>query len=83
MKLSNIGLADRSVWEAKSYELPVFASIMCAEGPFSQQFEPAFVEENQLQPLLLAIESVQMLGVDYVPRNSLVREFIGGSSLLV
>jgi len=65
------------------YELPVFASIMCAEGPFSQQFEPAFVEENQLQPLLLAIESVQMLGVDYVPRNSLVREFIGGSSLLV
>ena len=64
------------------YELPVFVSLMCADGSFSKKFDPAFVEENKLQALLLAVESFAPLGVDYVPRNSLVREFIGDSSVL-
>ena len=39
------------------------------------------MEENGLQPLLMAVESIRTVDPAIVPRNSLIREFIGGSSM--
>lgn len=64
------------------YELCVFAGIMQERGAIARQFDPDFVRENHLEPLLRALEKIRPLPAEYVPKNSLIREFIGGSSVL-
>ena len=43
------------------------------------QVDDAFIDEHGLTDLFEVVNSVPPLKTDYVPRDSIVREFVGGS----
>ena len=45
----------------------------------SQEIDEAFLEEHGLTDLMKVVRGVPALSTPYVPRNSLIREFVGGS----
>ncbi len=46
---------------------------------FYTQLDDAFIDEHGLTDLFEVVNSVPPLKTDYVPRDSIVREFVGGS----
>ena len=46
---------------------------------FYSQLDDAFIAEHGLSDLFDVVNSVPPLRTDYVPRDSIVREFVGGS----
>ena len=46
---------------------------------FYSQLDDQFIAEHGLSDLMDVVNSVPPLRTDYVPRDSIVREFVGGS----
>ena len=46
---------------------------------FQQQLTPEYMEEHKLTDLIEVVQSVPPLHTPYVPLNSIIREFVGGS----
>ena len=61
------------------YEPCIFARYFREMPEFCEQMSEAFFEEYGLQDLYEVVSSVPPLQTQYVPRDSLVREFVGGS----
>jgi uridine kinase len=61
------------------YEPCLLAKYLCGMPQFMEELDDAFMEEHGLGDLLKVVRGVPQLSTPYVPRNSLVREFVGGS----
>ena len=61
------------------YELCVLARYMKAIPNLEAQLDVGFIEEHGLLDLFKAVNAVPPLQSDYVPKDSVVREFVGGS----
>ena len=46
---------------------------------FYEQLDDKFIESHGLTDLFRVVNSVPPLRTDFVPRDSIVREFVGGS----
>lgn len=46
---------------------------------FREELTPEYMEEHDLTDLIDVVSTVPPLHTPYVPRNSIVREFVGGS----
>ncbi|MBR6738710.1 MAG: adenylyl-sulfate kinase [Oscillospiraceae bacterium] len=62
------------------YEPCILARYLKEIPEFYEQLDDAFIEEHGLTDLIKVVNSVPPLRTDYVPRDSIVREFVGGSS---
>lgn len=62
------------------YEPCLLAAYLCGMPQFMEELDDAFLEEHGLGDLMKVVRGVPQLSTPYVPRNSLVREFVGGSS---
>ena len=61
------------------YEPCILAKYLGEIPQFRQELTPDFLEENGLTDLMKVVNSVPPLHTPYVPANSIVREFVGGS----
>lgn len=61
------------------YEPCILARYLKEMPEFYEQLDDAFVESHGLTDLFEVVNSVPPLRTDYVPRDSIVREFVGGS----
>jgi len=61
------------------YEPCILAKYLRDLPEFHEQLDDAFVEQHGLTDLMKVVNSVPPLTTPYVPKNSLVREFVGGS----
>ena len=61
------------------YEPCLLAKYLYALPAFHQELDKEFLEEHNLIDLMKVISRVSPLETPYVPRNSLIREFVGGS----
>lgn len=61
------------------YEPCILARYLKEIPEFYEQLDDAFIEEHGLSNLFQVVNSVPPLRTDYVPRDSIVREFVGGS----
>lgn len=61
------------------YELCILAKYLREIPEFSAELTPEFMAEHDLTILLDVVKSVPPLRTDYVPLDSLMREFVGGS----
>ena len=61
------------------YEPCLLAKYLCGMPQFMEELDDAFLEEHGLGDLMKVVRGVPQLSTPYVPRNSLVREFVGGS----
>lgn len=61
------------------YEPCLLAKYLCGMPQFMEELDDAFMEEHGLGDLMKVVRGVPQLSTPYVPRNSLVREFVGGS----
>ena len=61
------------------YEPCIFARYLREIPEFYEQLDEAFFESHGLKNLYKVVTSVPPLRTDYVPRDSIVREFVGGS----
>ena len=61
------------------YEPCLLAKYLCGMPQFVEELDDAFMEEHGLGDLMKVVRGVPQLSTPYVPRNSLVREFVGGS----
>ena len=61
------------------YEPCILARYLTEIPEFYTQLDDAFVEQHGLTDLFEVVNSVPPLKTDYVPRDSIVREFVGGS----
>ena len=61
------------------YEPCILARYLREIPEFSDQLDEAFIEEHGLTDLFKVVRSIPPLRTDYVPRDSIVREFVGGS----
>ena len=61
------------------YEPCIFARYLHEIPEFYEQLDEAFFESHGLKNLYKVVTSVPPLRTDYVPRDSIVREFVGGS----
>lgn len=61
------------------YEPCILARYLKEIPEFSEQLDEAFVADHGLTDLFEVVNSVPPLRTDYVPHDSIVREFVGGS----
>ena len=61
------------------YELCILARYLREIPQFSQELTPEYMESHGLSALYDVVQSVPPLTTDYVPRDSILREFVGGS----
>ena len=61
------------------YEPCLLAKYLCGMPQFMEELDDAFMEEHGLGDLMKVVRGVPQLSTPFVPRNSLVREFVGGS----
>ncbi|MCR5825159.1 MAG: hypothetical protein K6G54_01205 [Oscillospiraceae bacterium] len=61
------------------YEPCILAKYLRELPEFHKELDDAFIEEHGLVDLMRVVNSVPALTTPYVPKNSLVREFVGGS----
>ena len=61
------------------YELCILAKYLRQIPQFASELDDAFIEENGLTVLMDVVRSLPPLDTPYVPRDSIVREFVGGS----
>ena len=61
------------------YEPCILAKYLRELPEFHEQLDDRFIEEHGLVDLVRVVHSVPALTTPYVPKNSLVREFVGGS----
>ena len=61
------------------YEPCILAKYLNEIPSFRQEMTPEFLESHGLVDLMKVVGGVPPLHCPYVPRNSLVREFVGGS----
>ena len=62
------------------YEPCILAKCLANIPNFRQELTPEYMQEHDLTDLVEVVESVPPLHTPYVPLNSIVREFVGGSS---
>ncbi len=62
------------------YEVCILAKCLANIPNFQQELTPEYMKEHNLTDLIEVVESVPPLHTPYVPLNSIVREFVGGSS---
>lgn len=61
------------------YEPCILAKYLVEMPAFRQELDDEFLEEHGLTDLMKVVRGVPALHTPYVPRNSLIREFVGGS----
>ena len=61
------------------YEPCILAKCLANIPNFRQELTPEYMQEHDLTDLVEVVESVPPLHTPYVPLNSIVREFVGGS----
>lgn len=61
------------------YELCILARDLRELPQFAAELDDTFVEEHGLSVLMDVVRSLPALKTSYVPKDSLVREFVGGS----
>ncbi len=61
------------------YELCILAKYLREMPQFTEDLDDAFIEEKGLSVLMKVVRSLPSLDIPYVPRDSIVREFVGGS----
>ena len=61
------------------YEVCILAKYLGNIPNFQQQLTPEYMEEHKLTDLIEVVQSVPPLHTPYVPLNSIIREFVGGS----
>lgn len=61
------------------YEPCILARYLREIPEFYEQLDDAFVEQHGLTDLFRVVRSIPPLCTEYVPRDSIVREFVGGS----
>ena len=61
------------------YELCILAKYLQEIPQFSRELTRAYMESHELDVLLDVVSAVPPLDTPYVPRDSLIREFVGGS----
>ena len=61
------------------YELCILAKYLNEIPQFRQELTPEYLEKHGLTDLMKVVGGVPPLHTHYVPRNSIVREFVGGS----
>ena len=61
------------------YELCILAKYLRQIPQFASDLDDAFIEEHGLTVLMDVVRSLPPLDTPYVPRDSIVREFVGGS----
>lgn len=71
--------ADIHIDTFHDYEPCILAKYLQEVPTFGDELTEAFLEENGLTDLMKVVGGVPPLTTPYVPRNSLVREFVGGS----
>ena len=62
------------------YELCILAKYLREIPQFAEELSKDFMEQHGLSVLYDVVHTIPPLQTRYVPRNSLVREFVGGSS---
>ena len=62
------------------YEPCLLAKCLLDLPDFDKELDAAFLEEHGLTDLMKVVRGVPALTTPYVPRNSLIREFVGGST---
>ena len=61
------------------YELCILAKYLRQIPQFAEDLDDAFIAEQGLTVLMDVVKSLPPLDTPYVPRDSIVREFVGGS----
>ena len=61
------------------YEVCILAKCLGNIPDFQQQLTPEYMKEHKLTDLIDVVQSVPPLHTPYVPLNSIIREFVGGS----
>ena len=61
------------------YEPCILAKCLSEIPNFREELTPEYMEEHDLTDLIDVVSTVPPLHTPYVPRNSIVREFVGGS----
>ena len=61
------------------YELCILAKYLKEIPQFSSELDDAFIEEHGLSVLMQVVRELPPLDTPFVPRDSIVREFVGGS----
>ncbi len=61
------------------YELCILAKYLLQIPQFAEDLDDTFIEENGLTVLMDVVKGLPPLQTPYVPRDSVVREFVGGS----
>lgn len=61
------------------YEPCILAKCLSEMPDFRRKLTPEFLEQYGLTDLMKVVDGVPPLHTPYVPRNSIVREFVGGS----
>ena len=75
----NKGNATIHINTFHEYEPCILSKYLHDIPEFTEQLDEEFIEQHGLSDLMKVIKSVPPLTTPYVPKNSLVREFIGGS----
>ena len=75
----NKGNASIHINTFHDYEPCIFAKYLRELPEFYEQLDDEFIESHGLTDLMQVVNSVPALTTPYVPKNSLVREFVGGS----
>lgn len=75
----NKGNAQIHIDSFHDYEPCILAKYLRDIPEFHEQLDDEFIETHGLTDLFKVVRSVPPLTTPYVPKNSLVREFVGGS----
>ena len=75
----NKGNASIHINTFHDYEPCILAKYLRELPEFHEELDDAFIEAHGLTDLMQVVNSVPALTTPYVPKNSLVREFVGGS----
>ncbi|MBE6910262.1 MAG: hypothetical protein E7474_11940 [Ruminococcaceae bacterium] len=75
----NKGNAQIHIDSFHDYEPCILSKYLMELPEFHEQLDDEFVEKHGLTDLMKVVKSVPPLTTPYVPKNSLVREFVGGS----
>ena len=76
----NKGNATIHIDTFHDYEPCLLAKFLLDMPAFETELDEAFLEEHGLTDLMKVVHGVPPLRTPYVPRNSLIREFVGGSA---
>lgn len=77
--MPNKGNADIHIDTFHDYEPCILARYLREIPEFYTQLDDDFIAQHGLTDLFRVVNSVPALKTDYVPRDSIVREFVGGS----